>query len=184
MAVPKIFTGGERLFAEDLNDNFSALNSAVATAVFDAANAANLTTGTLDSARFPTETIIQVKNLTVTAPFSTASSTFIDWPDMTLAITPTKNTSKILVVAHVPRVRSSAGPHDPYFQILRDPDDPVAVQLARATNEGTDRYETLTVWKLDEPATTDEVTYFAQVRRSGTGTATYQEGHITLFEVL
>ena len=29
MAVPKSFTGGERLFAEDLNDNFSALDAAL-----------------------------------------------------------------------------------------------------------------------------------------------------------
>ena len=31
MAVPKTFTGGERLFAADLNDNFEALDTAVAT---------------------------------------------------------------------------------------------------------------------------------------------------------
>jgi len=28
MALPKTFTGGERLFAEDLNDNFNYLESA------------------------------------------------------------------------------------------------------------------------------------------------------------
>jgi len=192
MALPKTFTGGERLFAADLNDNFQYLDTAVGTTAFDAQNASNLVNGTLDSDRlptiptskFPVGTIVQIQNLIVTASFSTASSTLINWPDMTLNITPTSANNKILVVAHVPRVQSSAGPHDPYFQILRAGSPNVAIQLARATNESTDRYDTLTVWRLDSPATTSEITYFAQVRRSGTGTATYQEGNITLFEIV
>jgi hypothetical protein len=35
MALPKTFTGGERLFAEDLNGNFEALDTRLATAEFD-----------------------------------------------------------------------------------------------------------------------------------------------------
>ena len=35
MAVPKTFTGGERLFADDLNGNFEALDTRLATAEFD-----------------------------------------------------------------------------------------------------------------------------------------------------
>jgi hypothetical protein len=51
MALPKTFTGGERLFAADLNDNFEALDTAVAIAGSNATNASNLTSGTLASAR-------------------------------------------------------------------------------------------------------------------------------------
>jgi hypothetical protein len=35
MALPKTFTGGERLFAGDLNDNFEALDTRLVTAEFD-----------------------------------------------------------------------------------------------------------------------------------------------------
>jgi hypothetical protein len=38
MALPKTFTGGERLFADDLNDNFEALDTRLATAEFDIDN--------------------------------------------------------------------------------------------------------------------------------------------------
>ena len=51
MAVPKTFTGNERLFAEDLNNNFEALDTAVATAAFNATDASNLTSGTVAAAR-------------------------------------------------------------------------------------------------------------------------------------
>ena len=53
MAVPKTFTGGERLFAEDLNDNFQALDTAVATAASNATNASSLTSGTVAVERLP-----------------------------------------------------------------------------------------------------------------------------------
>ncbi len=53
MAVPKNFTGGERLFAEDLNDNFSDLDGRVTTAADAATNASNLTFGTLPVERLP-----------------------------------------------------------------------------------------------------------------------------------
>lgn len=51
MAVPKTFTGGERLFAEDLNSNFEALDTGIATAAFNATDASNLTSGTVAAAR-------------------------------------------------------------------------------------------------------------------------------------
>ena len=51
MALPKTFTGGERLFADDLNDNFEALDTAVATAASNATDASNLTSGTVAAAR-------------------------------------------------------------------------------------------------------------------------------------
>jgi len=53
MALPKTFTGGERLFANDLNDNFQALDTAVATAASNATNASSLTSGTVDAERLP-----------------------------------------------------------------------------------------------------------------------------------
>ena len=58
MALPKTFTGGERLFADDLNDNFEALDTRLGTAESDIdtnalnlANASNLTSGTVAAAR-------------------------------------------------------------------------------------------------------------------------------------
>ena len=53
MALPKTFTGGERLFAEDLNDNFNDLDSRVNATASDATNASNLTFGTVPVERLP-----------------------------------------------------------------------------------------------------------------------------------
>ena len=54
MAVPKTFTGGERLFAEDLNDNFQDLDGRVTAAQASANNASDLAFGTLPAERLPT----------------------------------------------------------------------------------------------------------------------------------
>ena len=61
MALPKTFTGGERLFADDLNDNFEALDTRLGTAESDIdtnalnlAKASNLTSGVLSDDRLGT----------------------------------------------------------------------------------------------------------------------------------
>lgn len=76
MAVPKTFTGGERLFAEDLNDNFQALDTAVATAAADATNASSLAFGTVPLERLPaiTEEKLPYKIRTGIASGSSSSS--------------------------------------------------------------------------------------------------------------
>ena len=51
MALPKTFTGGERLFAEDLNSNFEALDTRLATAEFDL-NAAETDIDNLQASAF------------------------------------------------------------------------------------------------------------------------------------
>ena len=51
MALPKTFTGGERLFAGDLNDNFEALDTRINTNASNLANASNLTSGTVAAER-------------------------------------------------------------------------------------------------------------------------------------
>jgi hypothetical protein len=54
MAVPKTFVGGERLFAEDLNNNFNDLDSRASANAAAAENASNLTFGTVPAERLPT----------------------------------------------------------------------------------------------------------------------------------
>lgn len=53
MSLPKTFTGGERLFAEDLNDNFNDLDSRVNSVSASSTNASNLTFGTVPVERLP-----------------------------------------------------------------------------------------------------------------------------------
>ena len=53
MAVPKTFTGGERLFAQDLNDNFQDLDGRLVAAQASATDASNLVSGTLNAERLP-----------------------------------------------------------------------------------------------------------------------------------
>jgi hypothetical protein len=54
MAVPNTFAGGTRLFAEELNENFSDLDGRVIAAASSATNASDLTFGTLSPDRLST----------------------------------------------------------------------------------------------------------------------------------
>lgn len=82
MAVPKTFVGGERLFATDLNDNFEALDTSIATTAADATNASNLTSGTVASARLgdvPASNITgEVAEANFALKFATGSSSGSD----------------------------------------------------------------------------------------------------------
>ena len=131
------YTAGEVLTAASLNDNFT----------FAAAN--------------PGSSVVQVKSTTVTAStFSTTSATLVDITGLSVSITPTSASNKVLVMATVSCGISNAG--DLVFLTLaRDGTaigggvDATIMGEARTT----DRSYNFSTQFLDSPATTSATTY-------------------------
>jgi hypothetical protein len=146
--------------------------------------------------------VLQIVSTTKTTVFSMASATFATVTGLTATITPSSNTSKILVMATVSGVGTDvSGAGDTGYQILRD-STAIALntdssqqrftgQLSRrATGSAAASVFSATNF-LDSPATTSAVTYAIQVRshvastvyvnRDADGTGSVSS--ITLFEV-
>ena len=111
--------------------------------------------------------VLQVVQDTLTANFSTGSSSFVD-TGLTVSITPSSATSKIYITASASAwsVGGSGTPHNySMFGLIRD-----ATQLqlnilghyAGATLSGQEDYIPLGFSYLDSPATTSSVTYKIQ----------------------
>jgi hypothetical protein len=152
------YTAGEVLTAASLNDNFT----------FAAAN--------------PTSKIVQVVSTTLTTTFTTSSTSFTDITGLTVSITPTLNTSKILVIASV------SGSND--IAVVNG-----AIRLARGGTGifvgdtagsrtsgqgfealGAQAQTTLGLTFLDSPATTSATTYSVQIMNTSAGTAYINRG--------
>lgn len=187
MAVPKTFTGGERLFAEDLNDNFTNLDVRTSGAEADIdniqanyTNAATLTSGTLAPARMPSGTIVQTKVLYFDTAFITSfpNSTPVLVPGFALSITPLFADSKLLVVT---TAAVSSANSESYFSHLRRKIGSGSFEFnhnnSRIIRGVSSVYETrhavqhYTSSFLDSPASTEEVTYQFFVASSGPGSS-------------
>lgn len=125
------------------------------------------------SRTLPTGAVLQVVSTTKTDTFSTASTTFVDLTGLSVSITPTSNTSKILVfVSGV--VGFGAGQIN-MFNLLRDstnlsqPSTSPSFTATNITLNNTDYISALTILFLDSPSTTSATTYKIQTR-TNTGT--------------
>ena len=111
----------------------------------------------------------QVLQATKTDTFTTTSASFTDITDLSIAITPTSATSKILVFMNVNGIGTTGGSGG-FVKIVRDSTSiaigDAAGSRPRASNgaydgDGGASMPFSTVW-IDEPATTSAVTYKAQ----------------------
>ena len=137
-------------------------------------------TGTqvVPKATLPTGSVLQVVSTTKTDTFSMSSTTFSDVTGLSVSITPTSATSKILVISNL-NWGSSANDINT-TRLLRD--STVISAGATASNRSlgfagmrtasADNIETVSVTFLDSPATTSSVTYKIQVR-IGSGDTIY-----------
>ena len=66
-----------------------------------AISASSITTGTLPKAQLPTGSVLQVIQTVKTDTFSTTSTSFVDITGLSVSITPTSSSSKILVIANL-----------------------------------------------------------------------------------
>jgi hypothetical protein len=135
-------------------------------------------TGKLVSSSMPTGSVLQVVSTTKTDTFSMSSTTFSDVTGLSVSITPSNASNKILVISSL-NWGSSANDINT-TRLLRD--STVISAGATASNRSlgfagmrtasADNIETVSVTFLDSPATTSSVTYKIQVR-IGSGDTIY-----------
>jgi len=121
-------------------------------------------TGTIAVARLPTGSVLQVVQATKTDSFSVTSTTFTDVTGMSVTITPTSSSNKILVIASIGGHACTTG--DSLLQLVRG---------STAINNGSSGFaqanfsqketclSAINVF-LDSPATTSATTYKIQQR--------------------
>ncbi len=120
--------------------------------------------------------ILQVVNVTKTDTFTTTSTSFVDVTGLTVNITPSSATSKILVLATVSG-NGQSGVASLQGQLVRDS---TAIAIGDAAGSRTRvsfgniedivvNINTLPIMFLDSPATTSALTYKIQVRSNVSG---------------
>jgi len=139
-------------------------------------------TGKLASSSMPAGSIVQVLQTAKTDTFSTTSTSFVDITSLSVSITPSSNTSKILVLVDIGYGITNAG-YSMFNQLLRDSTAIYQGDASSSSNRGQTMfpgdiagsqyfiYRPATIF-LDSPATTSSVTYKVQIK-TGSGTVVY-----------
>jgi hypothetical protein len=138
-----------------------------------ATNASNISSGTLGKARLPTGSVLQVLQATKTDTFSTSSTSYTDVTGLSVSITPSSASSKILVFMNT-SISGGNGSDVNHVgvQIVRG-STAIFVGDARGTRmQGTGIVNTAIAGQmnhpnavyLDSPATTSTTTYKLQIK--------------------
>jgi hypothetical protein len=145
--------------------------------------------------------VLQVVSTKVTTLFSTTSQTFVDATDMSLAITPTSSTSKILVGMHVFVSNSRTGSQTmSAFRLLRGETEiykPYGISgsnffsfgsITSSNTTSLNQYGVFVINFLDTPSSFSEITYKLQIANYLSSTTTSinsspGESTITLMEI-
>jgi len=124
-------------------------------------------TGTIAVARLPTGSVLQVVSTTKTDTFSTSSTSYTDLTGLSVSITPTSATSKVLVFYTVNGRQTTT----PSMRLVRNStaiciaDSWGGNQGTAGTFQGADNNQATQIAGnfLDSPATTSATTYKVQV---------------------
>jgi hypothetical protein len=147
--------------------------------------AASQLTGTIAAAALPAGSVLQVVQATTSTTVTTAASSYID-SGVTASITPTRNTSKILVLVNQNGLAGSTSTTGVNIQLLRGASVMSIFSIAHAYGVVNGNQETSFNY-LDSPATTSSTTYKTQFKNYAAGNA-YVQGNndvstITLMEI-
>jgi len=121
--------------------------------------------------------VLQVKNAILTTQFSFTNTSFADITGLTVTITPISSSSKMLITAHLGAV-SGGGSHAQMFGFVRD-STVIGQSTASATTlaafgqyygSNTQYFAPMSGQVLDEPNTTNQITYKLQGKTSGSTT--------------
>lgn len=122
--------------------------------------------------------LLQVVSTTKTDIFSTTSTSYTDVSGLSVSITPTSSSSKILVIVTVAWSQQS-GPADGYIQLLRG-----STAIGNSTGTSNASFasvsggvnadcEQVSINYLDSPSTTSSTTYKIQTRTSNGSYSNY-----------
>ena len=142
-------------------DNTGNLNIQSGGSTKIAVTSAGVTVTGLAKASLPTGSVLQVVSLSGASNITTSSSTFID-TNLTLSITPTSATSKVLVFYSITHDQYGASIKDAPMRLLRGAT--VLISSNPYFNVLTEMITTSSNSYLDSPATTSATTYKIQVR--------------------
>ena len=133
--------------------------------------------------QLPSGSVVQVVQTVKTDTFGTASTSFVDITGLSVSITPSSTSNKILVLGSL----SGNGNHATFStqpQLVRD-STPIFVatgsgsrtQALAMLEVAVGAFATIPITFLDEPSTTDEVTYKIRLRvNSGSYTGYINRG--------
>lgn len=124
-----------------------------------------------------TSAVAQVKSTTKTDTFTTTSTTFTDVTGLSVSITPTSATNKILVLGMITG-QGSSGVNAIHFRLMRDSTAIGIGDAAGTRTRATGQLSSPSVATalggpftfLDTPATTSATTYKLQIRVNAAGT--------------
>jgi hypothetical protein len=156
------------------------------------ANGTVLTTGStgqvINKASLPTGSVLQVVNATYSTQSSTSSGAFVD-TSLTATITPTSNTSKILVFVSQTGLYKAGTNSYIILRLVRGATSIVEIEkeFLVTGSTGTSTGATSTTY-LDSPATTSATTYKTQIALGGVAGTIYWNvtsctSTITLMEI-
>lgn len=158
----------------------------------------NQSLANVTSAGLPSGTVLQVKQAKSSAAVNTSSTSFEDF--LTVSITPSSTTSKILVTANL-CIGTRWWNNTPYFRIIRDStsisgNSGETWPFQYGADSGNTDYEMVNyhLELLDSPSTTSVITYKAQVKSQNTTYSAYMnrnyaqsnlrgESYITVMEI-
>jgi hypothetical protein len=115
--------------------------------------------------------VVQVKSTTKTDTFTTTSTSLVDITGLSVSITPTNASNKVLVFVNLSM--SAGGAADPPFAILRDTTQ-IALgdtagsrnrRTSGASNSSNNGIQGVSAQFLDSPATTSATTYKVQTQQ-------------------
>jgi hypothetical protein len=140
-----------------------------------------ITTGSsgqsIPKAALPTGSVLQVVSTAKTDTFSTSSTSFTDITGLSVSITPTSATSKILIMFSVPASSSSSSGW--YLNLVRNSTDIIVADTAGSRVSSTistyiaptQQSFSMAYQYLDSPTTTSATTYKLQLRAQSGFTA-------------
>jgi hypothetical protein len=121
--------------------------------------------------------VLQVVSTSKTDTFTSSSSSYVDITGLSVSITPSSTTSKILVLAQISNC-NDVGIQNLFLQLVRNTTAINIGDAAGAQTRATSMQESKSVdnqslahWSfLDSPSTTSAITYKVQGAQSGAGT--------------
>ena len=113
--------------------------------------------------------ILQVKQTTKSNTFETSSSSYVDIPDLSVSITPSSSSNKILFISSVNFNANQTGQHN-FYQVVRDSTTISATaQSIRASDTAVVHSYTSII--LDSPSSTSALTYKIQCKPENSNSA-------------